>query len=168
MFNITSYRPLALIAAAGLASVALATSASASPTDSLTIDTSGHTASFGTSCAAGAAPASAATADWQQNTGNDTVALSVSGDLCLQKTKDTYRVEARYYYEDPASTHFLIATVDSRATTGNNGALNTSSVNLQLPRVNNTNVHHAHIVIQKQDPATGAWSDYSFFTALDS
>jgi hypothetical protein len=167
MFNITSYRPLALIAAAGLASIALATSASASSSN-LTIDTSGHAASFGTSCAAGSAPASGATADWQENTNNDTVALNVSGDLCLQKTKDTYRIEARYYYEDPAQTHFLIATADSRATTGNNGALNTSSVNLQLPRVNSTNVHHAHIVIQKQDPATGDWSDFSSFVPLDA
>ena len=72
----------------------------------------------------------------------------MSGDLCLQKTKDTYRVELRYYYLDPTLGHIEIAASNSRPLTGNNGALNTSAVNLQLPRVFSAAVHHAHVQIQ--------------------
>ena len=85
-------------------------------------------------------------------------AYSVSGNLCLQKTRDTYRVELREYYLDASLGHQLIATADSRALTGNNGALNQSAVNLQLPRVFSAAVHHAHFQLQKQD-SSGAWTD---------
>src|SRR5262249_10386715 len=117
-----------------------------------------HTASFGTSCAAGSAPAGDATGDWQPS--GDTAALNVTGDLCLQKTKDTYRVELREYYLDSKAPggEALVALVDSRALTGNNGGLNTSSVNLQLPRLQSATIHHAHLVLQMKD-STGAWQD---------
>jgi hypothetical protein len=155
-----SWKWIGLIVAAAIASSALAASALASPTDSVKIDTSGHTAQFGAtgSCSAGAAPSGNATADWQEDAGKTTVALSLSGDLCVQKTKDTYRVELRSYYLDPSLGHIEIAASDSRPLTGNNGALNTSAVNLQLPRVFSAAVHHAHIQIQKQD-SSGAWVD---------
>ena len=84
----------------------------------------------------------------------------MSGNLCLQKTNGTYRVELRYYYLDASLGHQLIATSDSRSLTGNNGALNQSAVNLTLPRVFSAAIHHAHLQIQKQD-TSGAWTDVS-------
>src|SRR5262249_49415804 len=125
-------------------------------TNSISFDTAGHTAQFGGTCTAGAAP-SVATADWQQS--GDTIQLNVNGQICLQKTKDTYRVELQYYYLDSALGHVLVAKQDSRAITGNNGALNTSAVNLTLPRLQSDAIHHAHLQLQEQDPATGTWTD---------
>jgi hypothetical protein len=153
-----SWKWIGMIVAAAIASAALAAAALASPTDSVKIDTPNHTAQFGTSCSAGFAPGSNATADWQEDAAKTTVALSLNGDLCLQKTRDTYRVELRYYYLDAALGHQVIAAADSRPLTGNNGALNTSAVNLQLPRVFSAAIHHAHAQLQKQD-SSGAWTD---------
>src|SRR3954452_19265693 len=152
-----SWKWISMIAAAAIASAALAASALASPTDSVKIDTTNHTATFGAVCTAGAAPTST-TADWQEDAAKTTQALSVSGNLCLQKTRDTYRVELREYYLDASLGHQLIAASDSRPLTGNNGALNQSAVNLQLPRVFSETVRHAHFQLQKQD-SSGAWTD---------
>ncbi len=152
-----SWKWIPMIVVAALASAALAASALASPTDSVNIDTTNHTAQFGAVCSAGNAPTST-TADWQEDPAKTTQALSVSGNLCLQKTRDTYRVELREYYLDASLGHQLIATADSRPLTGNNGALNQSAVNLQLPRLFSAAVHHGHIQLQKQD-TSGAWTD---------
>ena len=152
-----SWKWIPMIAAAAIASAALAASALASPTDSVNIDTTSHTAQFGAVCSAGAAPTST-TADWQEDAAKTTQALSVSGNLCLQRTRDTYRVELREYYLDAVLGHQLIATADSRPLTGNNGALNQSAVNLQLPRLFSAAVHHGHVQLQKQD-SSSAWTD---------
>ena len=154
-----SWKWIPMIVAAAIASAALAASALASPTRTVTIDTTSHTAQFGAVCSAGAAPTST-TADWQEDAAKTTQALSVSGNLCLQRTRDTYRVELREYYLDAVLGHQLIATADSRPLTGNNGALNQSAVNLQLPRLFSAAVHHGHIQLQKQD-SSGAWTDVS-------
>jgi hypothetical protein len=154
-----SWKWIPMIVAAAILSAALAASALASPTDSVRIDTTNHTATFGAVCTAGAAPTST-TADWQEDAAKTTQALSVSGNLCLQKTKDTYRVELREYYLDAVRGHQLIATADSRPLTGNNGALNQSAVNLQLPRLFSAAVGHGHIQLQKQD-SSGTWTDVS-------
>jgi hypothetical protein len=153
-----SWKWIPMIVAAAIASAALAASALATPTNAINIDTSGHTAQFGATCTAGSAPSNTV-ADWQEDAAKTTVALSVSGTLCVQKTKDTYRVELRYYYVDAVKGHQLLAVADSRSLTGNNGALNTSAVNLQLPRLLSGAVHHGHVQLQKQDSTTGAWTD---------
>ena len=153
-----SWKWIPMIVVGALVSAALAASALASPTDSFRIDTTGHTASFGAVCTAGSAPTST-TADWQEDAAKTTQALSVSGNLCLQKTRDTYRVELREYYLDATLGHQLVATAASRALTGNNGALNQSAVNLQLPRLFSGAIRHGHIQLQKQDTTTGAWTD---------
>ena len=79
-----SWKWIPMIVAAAIASAALAASALASPTRTVTIDTTSHTAQFGAVCSAGAAPTSA-TADWQEDAAKTTQALSVSGNLCLQR-----------------------------------------------------------------------------------
>lgn len=154
---------------AAIASVALAGSASASPDSAVNIDMPGHTAQFGTNCQAGD-PADDASMDWQEDAAKTTIAVKLTGDLCLQSTKDTYRVVLEYYYRDPhlpaSSDHVKIASVASRPTTGNNGALNTSSVTLTGPRVLSAAVHHAHVQIQVQD-ASGKWSNFGGFSSAD-
>jgi hypothetical protein len=149
---------LAAIAAACLASAALAGTALASPIDSLApYNGPGNEYQFGTGCTPGSALTNGGTINWHENTTTGTVAPEVDGDLCLQKTKGTFRIALVYY--DNAQNHTELGRYYAGKTVGNNSSLQTTAVAKKGPRLNSSAMNHVHVVIQKLNSSTGAWVD---------
>jgi hypothetical protein len=149
---------LMAIAAAGLASAALAGAALASSSSSLApYNGPGNEYQFGTGCTAGKALTVGGTINWHENTSAGTIAPEVDGNLCLQKTKDTYRI-ALVYYVSPTN-HTEIGRYYGGKTVGNGSSLQTTAVAKQGPRVDSSAMDHVHVVIQKYDSSTSTWVD---------
>ena len=158
MFAIHKKTRLAAIAAACLASAALASTALASPIDPLApYNGPGNEYQFGTGCVAGQSLLSGGTIDWHANTSTGTVAPEVDGDLCLQKTKATFRVALVYY--NNALQHVELGRYYGGKTVGNNSSLQTTAVARKGPRLNSSAMNHVHVVIQKWNSSTSTWVD---------
>lgn len=142
----------AALVVAGAAAAAVAAPASANPTDTVNIDTVGHTFQFGLVCSAGLAPTNA-TLDWDENAAQTTVRPHLVGTLCLQNTMAEVRVALTYY--DNAGGVF--GRYSSVPATGNGGALNAFSVDLLGPRVASAAMNHVHARLRQK--IGGAWVD---------
>jgi hypothetical protein len=163
MLGIFKKRRLGAIVAACFAAAALAAAAVATPLSTLVpINGTGDSYQLGAtgSCKAGQDVKTGASIDWQENTSTATRQAKVIGDFCLQKTRETYRVELVYYTRDlTKGTDTLLGRYYGDKTVGNGSSLQTTAVAKQGPRLSSSALNHVHVVIQKFDSSTSTWSD---------
>jgi hypothetical protein len=147
----------AAVAAASLATGALASTAFADP---VTIDTGSEyqLGDYG-SCSPGAAPSAPAELLWHENANGTSIRPEINGDLCLQDTSAEARVAVVLH-----TGGFPVQTVtkfSSPSLIGSGGPLTTSFVDeIAGARVSKSLVHHVHVKIEEPDGA-GGWDTVS-------
>jgi hypothetical protein len=169
MFSNRKKTCLTALAAAGLASGALAGTALAAPIDTMA-PYNGPSNEFqfgaGGTCAAGTALTAGAVIKWHENKSAGTVAPEVVGDLCLQNSPNTYRIALVYY--DTSAHGTELGSYYGGKTTGNNSSLQTTAVAKQGAKLSSSAVTHVHVMVQEFDSATSTWSDVSGFGSMNA